>query len=553
MTRRDLLRGACAVPLAVSAAATRRPNVVLLVSDDQGFGDLSLHGNPTLNTPNLDRIAQEGVEFTQFHVNPVCSPTRASLLTGRYCYRTGVVDTYLGRSMMYNDEITLAEVLRASGYTTGIFGKWHLGDHYPMRPTEHGFEECLVHQGGGISQPSDPPEGNSYFNPRLTHNNEPEQRAGYCTDVFFDAAMQFIEANRDRPFFAYVATNAPHVPLQVEESFVKPFREAGVDETTARTYGMVANLDQNVGRLLAHLAKLDLEQDTILVYLSDNGPTPARFNAGMRGIKGTVYEGGIRVPFFLRWPRTVPPGRKVDRIAGHIDLFPTLIEACEARPPADRKIDGMSLLPLIRSHAAQKTWPERTLFFQWHRGDRPEPFKNSAALTGRYKLVDGRELYDLKDDPAESRDISAARPEIVARLREQYSRWFEDVTASRRFEMPRIYIGTPFENPVLLTRQDWRGPLATWEPGGLGFWDVDVRSRGSYECTLLFPPAAVAGEVRVSLGGANVTAPIKQGASSARLSLGNLPRGPVRIEAALITNGPPVGPHYVSVRKLPDA
>ena len=553
MTRRDLIRRACAMPLAVSAATVRRPNVVLLVSDDQGFGDLSLHGNPVLKTPNLDRIAREGAELTEFHVNPVCSPTRASLLTGRYCYRTGVVDTYLGRSMMYNDEVTVAEVLRNSGYRTGIFGKWHLGDHYPMRATEQGFEECLVHPGGGIAQPSDPPEGNSYFNPRLTHNNEPEQRAGYCTDVFFDAALDFIEANRDRPFFAYIATNAPHVPLQVDESFVKPFRQAGLDETTARTYGMVANLDENAGRLLKHLSKLDLEQNTIFIYMSDNGPTPARFNAGMRGIKGTVYEGGIRVPFFLRWPGTVQPGVKSDRIAAHIDLFPTLIEACGVKLPTDRKIDGTSLLSLLRSPAGQATWSERTVFFQWHRGDRPIPYTNCAALSGRYKLVNGKELYDLRADPSESRDIAHSNPEEVAHLRTQYDKWFEDVTSSRRFEMPRIFVGTPFENPVLLTRQDWRGPQATWDAQGLGFWDVDVRSRGVYEFTLLFPEASIAGEVRASLGGIKMTAPIKAGASSARLTLPNVPGGHGRVESALITSGPPVGPHYVSVRKLPAA
>lgn len=557
ITRRHFLSASSAVALQSSLRPARpRPNIILFVSDDQGYGDLSLHGNPVLRTPNLDRIAKEGAEFTQFHVNPVCSPTRASLLTGRYYYRTGVVDTYMGRSMMYNDEVTIAEVLQAAGYKTGIFGKWHLGDHYPMRPTEQGFEEALVHEGGGIAQPSDPPGGNSYFNPKLVHNGKPEQRSGYCTDVFFNAAMEFISQNKERPFFTYLATNAPHVPLQVDESYVAPFREKGLDETTAKTYGMLANLDENVGRLLAHLKKEGLDENTILIFMSDNGPTPARFNCGMRGLKGTVYEGGLRVPFFMRWPGGgVVPGTKINRLAAHIDVFPTLLEACGVVKPAETKIDGKSLYPLLKNGAAAGQWADRTLYFQWHRGDRGELYNNCAARSQRYKLVNGEELYDLQEDPAEAHNLAAAQPERVAQMRAGYEAWFRDVAATRNFEVPRIYLGTKFENPVMLTRQDWRGPHASWEVGGLGFWEVDVRESGEYQVTLLFPEIAKDGRAWVSLGGVKAETKLEAGAKAAVLRLSGVAKGPSRVEAAvnLADGKAEFGPYYVEVSRRAEA
>ena len=550
LTRRELLAASAFAPLARDPKE-KRPNIVLFVSDDQGYGDLSLHGNPALQTPNLDRIAQEGAEFTDFLVNPVCSPTRSSLLTGRYYYRTGVVDTYLGRSMMYNDEVTIAEVLRGVGYKTGIFGKWHLGDHYPLRPMEQGFEEVLVHEGGGIGQPSDPPDGNSYFNPKLMHNGRQEQRNGYCTDVFFDSALEFISKKKHQPFFAYLATNAPHVPLQVAESYVAPFRDKGLDETTAKTYGMLANLDENSGRLLAHLKAQGIDDNTILIFMSDNGPTPARFNSGLRGLKGTVYEGGLRVPFFVRWPATIKAGVKIDRLAAHIDVFPTLLEACGVPPPAVPTRDGVSLYPLLSQPHASQPWQDRTLYFQWHRGDAGELYNNCAARQQRFKLVNGKELYDLDKDPGESKDISAEQPERVAAMRAGYEAWFKDVAATRHFVPPRIYLGTRFENPVLLTRQDWRGPQASWLPGGLGYWEVDVRKRGDYEFSLIFPVTEASGTAQVILGAAKGSVEIAQGATSAQLRLNAVAAGPNRVEASLLLGGQaPIGPYYVNVRRL---
>ncbi|MBL8296283.1 MAG: arylsulfatase, partial [Bryobacterales bacterium] len=377
LTRRSFLGATSA--FAVQTGKVRRPpNLLIVITDDQGYGDLSLHGNPHLPTPNIDRIGKEGVQFTQFQVCPVCSPTRSSLMTGRYNYRTGVVDTYLGRSMMYPDEVTLPEYLAKAGYRTGIFGKWHLGDNYPTRSIDQGFQESIVCNGGGVGQPSDPP-GNSYFDPILQHNGKGEKYQGYCTDIFFNEAMRWIGKNRRDRFFCYVATNAPHDPLTIGDGYVKPFQEKGLDETTAKTYGMVANLDENVGRMLAFLKKQGLERDTLVIFMTDNGPQRPRFNAGMRGQKGTVYQGGIRVPSFWRWPGRLKP-EKVTRIAAHIDVLPTVLELAGVKADGPR-MDGRSLAPLLKGEEVD--WADRTLFTQWHRGDEPELFRACAARNQR--------------------------------------------------------------------------------------------------------------------------------------------------------------------------
>jgi arylsulfatase A-like enzyme len=516
------------------------------MSDDQGYGDLSLHGNRKLRTPNMDSVGVDGVQFTQFQVCPVCSPTRSSLMTGRYNYRTGVVDTFLGRSMMYPDEVTVAEILSGAGYRTGIFGKWHLGDNYPMRAVDQGFHEALTHRGGGIGQPADPP-GNRYFDPILEHNGKPVRMKGYCTDIFFDAAMKFIEQNRSRPFFAYIPTNAPHSPLQVDESYVAPFRTMGIDDATAKVYGMVKNLDDNMGRLLGRIKALNLEENTILIFLTDNGPQQNRYNAGMRGRKGTVYQGGIRVPFFVRWPGAIKPGGKIDRIAAHIDVLPTLLEACGVDKLAGPAVDGKSLMPLLRGSRAN--WPDRTLFTQWHRGDEPELFRSCAARTQRYKLVEGRELYDLDEDPGETTDIASAKPDVAARLRKATEEWFHDVSSTRGYAPPRIYIGTRHENPVILTRQDWRGPKATWGEGALGYWEVDVRAAGRYEVTLRISPAPGQGEAHFRLNNAALKRPVAKGASEVRFTTVDLKTGPGRLEPSLRFGDKEVGVRYVDVKK----
>lgn len=544
LTRRSFL-GATSAFAAQTGKGRRPPNVLLVITDDQGYGDLSLHGNPHLPTPNLDQIGREGVQFTQFQVCPVCSPTRSSLMTGRYNYRTGIVDTFLGRSMMYPDEVTLPEYLGKAGYRTGIFGKWHLGDNYPMRSMDQGFQESIVCNGGGVGQPSDPP-GTSYFDPILQHNGKAEKYQGYCTDIFFNEAMRWMEKNRRDRFFCYVATNAPHDPLTIGDAYVKPFQAKGLDEATAKTYGMVANLDENVGRMLAFLKKQKLERDTLVIFLTDNGPQRPRFNAGMRGQKGTVYQGGIRVPSFWRWPGTLKP-EKVNRIAAHIDILPTLLELAGVKADGP-KMDGRSLAPLLRGEEVD--WADRTLFTQWHRGDEPELFRACAARNQRYKLVNGKELYDLMADPAESRDVAAERPEIAGKLRAQTEAWFKDVSSTRGYAPPRIYLGTPHENPVTLTRQDWRGPRASWNADGLGHWEVDVKTGGAYEVTLRMPALAGEAEATVRIGAFEAKQKAGVGATEVRFSGGRLETGAARVETEIAANGASRGAHYVDIRKV---
>ena len=567
LRRREFLRTVAAGAAAASIAryaggaegdpAPRRPNVVLIMTDDQGYGDLGCHGNEKIRTPNLDRLAAESTGLSHFHVMPVCAPTRACLLTGRYNYRTGAIDTYLGRAMMHPDEVTLAERLGAAGYRCGIFGKWHLGDNYPMRPIDQGFHEGLYLLGGGLCQPSDPPGSPGYVDPILQRSGKPEQVKGYCTDVFTEAAIGFIEANRARPFFAYLATNAPHGPLQVADKYWKPYQEAGLDEGVARTYGMITNLDENVGRLLARLKDLGLEENTIVIFLTDNGPDgrkAGRYDAGLRAQKGSVYDGGIRVPFYVRWPGRLQAGRRIDTIAAAIDVVPTLLDACGIAPPADAKLDGMDLLPLLDGRAGD--WPERTLYFQWHRGDQPVRYRDAAAREPRYKLVmhlQGRspvfELYDVVADPGEAKDLAAAQSDVVKRMREGYEQWFKDVSSTRGYAPPRIHLGTPHEDPTVLSRQDWRGPRAGWARDSLGHWEVRVAAAGTCDVTLRFPRAAGPCEAVFRLLGADLKMPVERGAQSCTFENVRLAAGDGRLEAWLALDAETVGVHYVEVKR----
>jgi arylsulfatase A-like enzyme len=565
-SRRDFLRtvagAAAAAPLAgcvlsrEAGAVGRSPNVLLIMTDDQGWGDLGCHGNEKIRTPNLDRLAAESVEMTRFYVEPVCAPTRACLMTGRYKYRTGVTDTYLGRAMMHTDEVTVAEGLGRAGYATGIFGKWHLGDNYPLRPIDQGFQTGVWHLGGGMSQPADPPESSGYFDAIYQVDGREERIDGYCTDVFAQACLAFIEKHRDRPFFAYLPTNAPHTPLQVPDKYWKPYQEAGLDETTAKVYGMVENIDENVGRILRRLDELGLAERTIVIFLTDNGPQQRdRYKGGLRAGKGTVYEAGIRVPFFVRWPERLRGGRTVDTIAAHIDVMPTLLAACGAAPPKDRKIDGRSLLPLWTGEAG--AWPDRTLFLQWHRGDVPQMYRDAAAVGQRWKLVmhlkggePRLELYDLVADPGEKQDVADGHPDVVKRLRAAYEGWFKDVSATRGYEPPRIHLGTEHENPVRLSRQDWRGPQAGWGRKSLGYWEVHVARGGTYEVTFLFAPAKKVRTAVFELGDARHTAEVPAGEGRCMFEKVTLAAGDGRLRARLEGDGDPVGVHYVIVNRL---
>jgi arylsulfatase A-like enzyme len=551
-----------------------RPNVLVILTDDQGYGDLGFHGNPKIRTPHLDRLARQSVRVERFYVSPVCSPTRSSLLTGRYNYRTGIVDTYLGRSMMHSDEVTLAEMLAPAGYHTALFGKWHLGDNYPMRAMDQGFQETLVLKGGGIGQPSDLPGGTNYFDPVLLRNGQPVKTQGYCSDVFTDAAIRYVTEHRAEKFFVWLAFNAPHTPLQVPERYHQTYKAMNLahdqfpspghplpgkanQDVTARVYGMVENIDDNVGRLLAKLDELGLATNTIVIFLTDNGPQQPRYNAGMLERKGSVHEGGIRVPFFVRWPVALRPDREVKQIAAHIDLAPTLLELCGVAKPAGMKFDGLSLAPLLRGDRVQ--WPDRTLYFQWHRGDEPRLYRAFAARTQLYKLVQPRgvdtnltarpplKLFDMQEDPLEMKDIAAAHPEVVERLRAGYEAWFKDVSGTRGFAPPRIFLGTTNENPVLLTRQDWRGPRTGWTPTALGHWEVQMARAGLYDVTLHFAPAPEPMVAQLTCGEVARRQDLAAGATRCNFDSVRLPQGPGRLATVLQTSTNSIGPGYLEV------
>ncbi|NLS96878.1 MAG: arylsulfatase [Planctomycetaceae bacterium] len=504
-----------------------RPNIVLVMTDDQGYGDLGIRGNPHLKTPNLDRFAREGVQLERFYCSPVCAPTRASLMTGRYYYRSGVIHTSRGGAKMHGDEVTIAERLKLAGYATGIFGKWHLGDTYPMRPVDQGFDEALWHKSGGIGQAPDAP--NSYFNPQLWRGDRKVAGDGYCTDVFFDAALEFIGRHQKEPFFAYLPANAPHTPLEVADEYAEPYRKLGLNDTTARVYGMIANIDENFGRLLSELERTGLRENTLVLFFGDNGPQQERFNAGLRGRKSSTYEGGIRVGAFLQWPARWPKAKQIDTIAAHIDIAPTLLAAARVESPAGPVFDGLNLLPLL--DGATSTWPERMLFFQCHRGLAPKPFQNCAVVTNRYKLVgfpgtfnredldpSGEpilELYDVPADRAESNDLSAERPEVVVSLRDAYVQWYDDVRATRQFKPGVIHIGNRAENPVRLCRyQD-----ANYMDGVPRGWTVQVEQGGKYRLTIDRGSLEGQGSLHVVWQGEETVVSLGQGESSAMIGL----------------------------------
>ncbi len=428
---------------------SRRPNIILIVTDDQGYGDLGRHGNPILQTPNLDRLYDESVRFTDFHVSPTCAPTRSALLSGRHEFKNGVTHTILERERLSLRTTTLAQVLKTAGYTTGIFGKWHLGDEPERRPNRRGFDETFIHGCGGIGQSypgtcGDAP-GNSYFDPVILHNGTFEKTRGYCTDVFFKQAEEWVKTDKGRkPFFVMITPNAPHAPLNVPAQYEKmyadklPQDKAGQD--TAKFFGMIANIDENVGRLMAFLKVENLERDTLLIFMNDNGGTAGVrvWNAGMRGSKVTPYMGGTRAMSLWHWPGTFKPSG-VDRLAAHIDVFPTLVELAGAKLTSAVKvqIEGRSLVPLLNDPQAQ--WADRYLLThvgRWAKGSNPNDAKYShcSVRTARWHLVndtgDGAkrwELYDVQADPGETTDVAAQNPDVVRTIDEVYSKWWAEV------------------------------------------------------------------------------------------------------------------------------
>ncbi len=492
----------------------RRPNVILILTDDQGWGDLSCKGNTNLNTPNIDRLAASGADFDWFYVTPLCAPTRAEILTGRSFPRTGVKGVTRRAECLNLDETTIGDVFRAAGYRTGYFGKWHSGSVYPYHPNARGFEQFTGFCCGHWSH---------YFDSTLENNGQEFKADGYITDYFAECAMGFAEEHRDEPFFCYLALNVPHSPFQVPDRWYDRVKDRDITlrnrdpdkepvDTTRAVLAMCENIDWNVGRVVDRVEDLALAEDTIILYLTDNGPNTWRWNGGMRGKKGAVDEGGVRTMFFMRWTGHIPAGLKIDRIGGAIDLLPTLADLAGIPCATANALDGISLKPLLLDQAGSDQWPDRVIFSRSPNG------KHASVRTQDYRAGGpSGGLYDLAQDLGQNNDISARLPDVHADLMAKLERW--------QAEMNQLYEASTDDRPLpvgfaefphtTLAAQDGlpEGDI-TWSsihPNASFFinwhntedcikWDIDVRQTGSYEVTLMMtcPPSDVGARLELS-------------------------------------------------------
>ncbi len=468
------------------APATPRPNVLLIMTDDQGYGDFSSHGNPILKTPHLDRLASNSIEFTNFSVSPVCAPTRAALLTGRYPLRTGVHGVTKGRETLRRNEVTLGDCFSKAGYRTSLIGKWHLGENYPYVPHSRGFAEFTGFRTG---------HWNWYFDSPVERNGRPAQLKGYIADSLTDEAISFIKRPTRDPYFLYLAYNTPHAPYQVPDSYFDRFANCGLSIEDQTIYGMVSNLDDNIGRLLNQV-----DDNTIVMFLCDNGPQTNRFNAGLRGRKGNVYEGGTRSPLYVRFPARIAAGRKTAVPASHIDILPTLVDLAGIQRPAGPKLDGISLTPILDGR--QDSLPPRPIFTHADQQANPLNPYPGCVREGRYKMVNGTELYDLESDPGEKTNLANAQPERLRAMVQTYEKWFQSTIEGFTPGAPPIPVGHKEENPATLTatQADLKGDLrfhmkfgyahdfiTGWStPNDSLTWTIDASAAGRYEFTVLY-------------------------------------------------------------------
>ncbi|MFT4568137.1 MAG: arylsulfatase A-like enzyme, partial [Saprospiraceae bacterium] len=479
-----------------------KPNVIIVITDDQGYADLGAHGNPIIHTPHLDQFYMESAHFTDFHVSPTCAPTRASLLTGRYANSTGVWHTIGGWSLLRQNEKTMAEMFVEAGYRTGGFGKWHLGDNYPFRPEHRGFQETVMHGGGGVQQTPDYWD-NDYFDDTYFHNGKPQQYQGYCTDVFFDEAIKFIKEKNDTPFFCYIATNAPHGPYNVPLENYKLYKDVSdiiLTDTQKRFYGMISNIDTNFGNLREALIEAKVADNTILIFMSDNGTAQGYrskkdgakgFNAGMRGTKGSEYEGGHRVPFFVHWKNgKIDVSQDIATLTAHVDVLPTLAELCGIELPQDHlDLVGRSLVSELKG---VKRDDNRMLITDSQRLQEPVKWRKSSVMQNKWRLVNGIELYNLENDRGQENDIATSHPTKVDDMRTFYEDWWETVSLEFDKEI-HFQLGNPLENPITLTAHDVHAPNGQhpWNQiyirkgsEGSGYWSINIIEEGDYNISL---------------------------------------------------------------------
>jgi arylsulfatase len=474
----------------IAFAESAKPNVLIVLTDDQGIGDFSFVGNPVLKTPNFDAFAGQSVRFTDFHVCPMCSPTRGQLMTGLTALRNGATSVTAGRTFLRPGIPTLPETFAKAGYKTGIFGKWHLGDSYPHRPMDKGFQECAYHLGWGMQQ-STPEFDWPLIDGRYFHNGEEKRFKGHCTDLWFDKAMEWMKDRKAKgePFFCYLPTNAPHAPCIDLDEYVKPYQGKG----PAGFFGMIAHLDKRFGDLDKFLADEKLTDDTIVIFMTDNGGTGGVnvFNAGLRGRKTEYYEGGHRVPCWIRWPNgRLGEPRDINVPTQNIDLFPTLCDLCVVQQPKreakDQQYRGASLVPILLRH--REGFADRKFVVQY--GQIPKKF-DCCVIWNQWRLVKGDELYDVESDRAQKTNVAEKHADVLKSMRDYYESWWKGLEPILNEFVP-ISIGAKQQAVVELTSGDWEGIYAdnagyvreaVGGPTG-GHWHIQVEEAGEYQFTL---------------------------------------------------------------------
>ncbi len=463
----------------INSQVNTKPNVILILTDDQGIGDIGCHGNPWIQTPNLDTFYKKSVRMIDFHVSPVCTPTRSAIMTGRYPINNGAWATYKGRDALSESNSTIADIFKANGYTTGIFGKWHLGDNYPVRPTDSGFDMAVHHKSGGVGELSDY-WGNTYFNDVYFVNNKPQQFKGYCTDVWFNEAIKFIDENKDNPFFVYLPTNAPHGPLYVDDKYAEPYKHlVGKEIVSAEFYGMITNIDKNFGKLGNYLKKTKLADNTILVFMADNGTFHGYnsdgtlgYNNGFKGRKSGWHEGSHRVPFFIRWKDgRISGGYDINEETAHIDILPTLASLCGLNIPNNKKLDGLDFSSLLTKE--KDTLKDRTIFVHMRQDWRPPlDIDKSCIIKDNWRLVNGKELYDIDKDRMQENNLFNEYPEIVNQMKQANALFIKNAKINPEYnEFPVNIIGNPNQKEITLTIQH-----AIGESGGI--WKAEHVAEG---------------------------------------------------------------------------
>ena len=547
----------------------KKPNVVIVITDDQGYGDLGFTGNPVIKTPNIDKLRTQGTLLNDFHVDPTCAPTRAALMTGRYSARVGVWHTVQGRNMLRPREITMADIFSDNGYATGLFGKWHLGDCYPYRPEDRGFQHSVYHQAGGVGQAPDY-WGNDYFDDTYLVNGKPKRFEGFCTDVWFDEGMKFIKSNKDKPFFAYISLNAPHKPLYCPLKYSEPY-ENDPRVSFPEFYGMVTNVDDNMAKLMELLETQGIADNTILVFMTDNGTAAGLaggrgYDGGMRGAKNSEYDGGHRVPFILRWPDgKIEAGKSVERITAHLDILPTFIDLC-GLSAAKIEFDGRSLRDLLYTDGVD--WPERAFVVESQRVVDPIKWRKSAVMTDKWRLINVIELYDIEKDPKQANDVAKDFPEVYEHMRAKYDVFWDDVSKEHDLTSYMV-IGSDKAPIVTLSSHDWLlDQLPPWNQTHIingnvaveSFWAIKVDQAGEYEISLRrWPVEADKGindgtygkpynykKARLRIGDVDVTKDIPEGAKEVTFKV-SLKKGLTKLAPVFIGDDLTATPYYAYV------